>query len=63
MQRQTKMAVFTILIGIVAAIPWILFFVVHYVSGVAIPEFISGLAGAVWIITLGYKILEENKSI
>jgi hypothetical membrane protein len=62
MQRQTKMAVFTILIGIVAAIPWILFFVIHYVSGKAIPEFISGLAGAVWIITLGYKILEENKS-
>ncbi len=63
MQRKTKMAVFTILIGIIAAIPWILFFVVHYLSGVAIPEFISGLAGAVWIITLSYKILEKNRSI
>jgi hypothetical membrane protein len=61
MRQQTRMAVFTILIGIAAAIPWILYFFVHYVAGVAIPEFISGVAGAVWIITLGYSILKENR--
>jgi len=60
-QRQAKMAAFTILNGIVAATPWILYFTVRYVSGVAIPEFISGLAGSVWVITLSYKIFNENK--
>jgi hypothetical membrane protein len=62
-KRQARMAVFTILTGMVAAIPWFLYFTLHYVSGVAIPEFISGIAGAIWVITLGYKILKaENQA-
>ena len=59
-QRQARMAAFTILICIAAAIPWIIYFALHYVSGVAIPEFISGLAGAIWIIMVGYKMLKDE---
>jgi len=55
--RQTKMAVFTLAVAVVAALPWILYFNVHYVSGVAIPEAVSGLAGGVWAVVLGYKML------
>lgn len=60
---QAKMAVFTILIGIIAATSWIMYFTFHYVSGEAIPEFISGSAGAIWVIILSYKILKaENQA-
>lgn len=61
--HQAKMAIFTIIIGIAAATPWILYFTLHYVSGVAIPEFVSALAGAIWIITLGYKILTAQNQV
>ncbi len=60
--HQTKIAIFTILVAIFAAAPWILYFTVHYASNVAIPEIVSGLAGAIWIITVGYRILEKSKS-
>jgi hypothetical membrane protein len=62
-KHQTKMAMFTILVAIIAAAPWVLYFIIHYAPNVAIPEIISGLAGASWIITLGIKILEKNRSI
>ena len=55
LKRQTKMALFTLLIAVAAATPWILYFTVHYVSGVAIPEFASALAGSVWVVVLSYK--------
>jgi len=29
------------------------------VSGVAIPEFVSGLAGAVWVMVLSGKMLSQ----
>jgi hypothetical membrane protein len=55
--RHAKMALFTLVVAVVAALPWVLYFTVHYVSGVAIPETISGLAGGVWTVVLGYKML------
>jgi len=58
LKRQTKMALFTLLIAIAAAMPWILLFVFHYVSGVAIPEFASALAGSVWAVVLSYKMFK-----
>jgi len=61
LKHQAKMALFTTLIAIAAAIPWITYFTIHYVPGVAIPEFSSGLAGSIWIVTLGYKILKEKQ--
>jgi hypothetical membrane protein len=57
-ERQTRMALFTLLTAVVAALPWVLLFAVHYVSGVAIPEFVSGLAGGVWAVVLGYKMIK-----
>lgn len=58
--HQKKMALLTLLGGVAAAAPWILYFAVRFVSGVAIPEFVSGLVAAIWIILLSYKILTED---
>lgn len=58
--RHAKMALFTLVVAVVAALPWVLYFTVHYVSGVAIPETISGLAGGVWTVVLGYKMLRAE---
>ncbi|MGD0643480.1 MAG: DUF998 domain-containing protein [Candidatus Bathyarchaeia archaeon] len=61
-RHQTKMALFTIIVALAAATPWIMYFIIRYVPGVAIPELTSGLAGSLWIIALGYKILKENQA-
>ncbi len=53
------LSVFTLALAFAAATPWVLQFTVHYVSNVAIPEFISGLAGVAWTIVLSYKMLKE----
>jgi hypothetical membrane protein len=45
-----------LLIAVGAALPWVLLFALHYVSGVAIPEFVSALAGSVWSVMLSYKM-------
>jgi hypothetical membrane protein len=55
--RQKPWAVFTLLLGLVAVIPWLLLFMVHYVSGVAVPELISAVAGGLWAVVLGYTML------
>ena len=55
---QVRMAVFTLLVAIAAAAPWILYFSIRYVSGVAVPEAVSALAGALWAIVLGFKMLK-----
>jgi len=57
--RQGPMAIFTLLIGIASALPWVSLFAFHYVQGVAIPEFISGVAISAWTIMLSYKILKK----
>lgn len=57
--RKNAMALFTLLMALIAAAPWVLQFSIHYVSGVAIPEFVSGLAGAAWVATLGSKMIKE----
>lgn len=56
---QRRMSMFTLALAFIAATPWVLQFTVHYVSNVAIPEFISGLAGVAWTIVLSYKMLKE----
>ena len=57
-KRQAKMALFTLLTAAATALPWILYFSIHYVSGVAIPEFASALSGSVWLVVLGYKMFK-----
>jgi len=57
-KRQTKMALFTLLTAAAAAAPWILQFTIHYVDGVAIPEFASAVAGSLLTVVLSYKMLK-----
>lgn len=57
--RQVGMAVFTLLVAVVAAAPWVLLFSVRIVSGVAVPEAISGLAGFIWVVVLSSKMLRD----
>jgi hypothetical membrane protein len=47
--RKKPMAVFTLVLAVIAVVPWLLLFLVRYVSGVAIPELISAVAGGVWL--------------
>jgi hypothetical membrane protein len=56
--KQKSWAAFTLLLGVVAAAPWLLLFVVRYVSGVAIPELISAVAGGLWAAVFGFKMLK-----
>jgi hypothetical membrane protein len=56
LRRQVRMAVFTLAAAVAAAAPWVLLLLVRYVSGVAVPEAASALAGAVWAVVLGYTM-------
>lgn len=58
--HQRGMAVFTVLIGLVAALPWILQLTFSYAPNVAIPEFISGLAVSAWTVVFSRKILTTS---
>jgi hypothetical membrane protein len=57
-ERTIKLAVFTLLTSFIAAAPWILYYTIHYVPNVAIPETISGLTGSIWILAISYKTLK-----
>lgn len=57
--RQRQMAAFTLLVAIVAVIPWVLQFTVPYVQNVAIPEAVSAAAGSAWTLVLSYKMLKQ----
>jgi hypothetical membrane protein len=48
-----------LLVTVAAATPWVLYFSIHYVSGVAIPEAISAFAGSVWAVVLSGKMLRK----
>jgi hypothetical membrane protein len=54
--QKRGMVVFTVAIGVAAALPWLLQFAFNYVPNVAIPEFLSGLAVSVWAIVLARKM-------
>ena len=58
--RQKSSAAFTLFIGILAAAPWVLYFIVQYASGVAIPELLSGLAGSAWAVVTGWMMLKAS---
>ena len=63
LEGKRNLGLLTLALGLIAAAPWVLEFTVHYVSGVAIPEFVSGLAGAVWTMALGYLMLKEPEKL
>jgi hypothetical membrane protein len=56
--RKKQPTIITLLIAVLAVAPWVLFFLVHYVQGVAIPELLSALAGAVWAVVIGWKMFK-----
>ena len=56
--RQKPLATFTLLIAVLAAAPWALYFMVQYVPGVAIPELLSAIAGATWAVVIGWKMIK-----
>jgi hypothetical membrane protein len=60
--RDYGMALFTVAIGIAAALPWILQFTIKYVPNVAIPEAVSALAVSVWVIVLARKMLKAKRA-
>jgi hypothetical membrane protein len=57
-KKQTTL--FTLLVALIAAIPWVLQLFLHIFSGVAIPEFVSALAGAVWVAFFAIKMTKED---
>jgi hypothetical membrane protein len=58
--HQRGIAFFTVLVGLAAALPWILQFAFNYVPSVAIPEFISGIAVSAWTGVLSKRILTTS---
>jgi hypothetical membrane protein len=61
LKRHHGLAAFTILIALIAAIPWILQLTIPYVANVAVPETISGAAVSIWVILLSIKMLQKNR--
>jgi hypothetical membrane protein len=59
-EGKHRLSVFTFALAISAAAVWVLEFTIHYASGVAIPEFISGLAGAIWVMVISYIMLKQS---
>ncbi len=53
---------FTLLTGLVAAVPWVLQFAVDYVPNVAIPETISAVSASAWSIVVGSIMLRKGGS-
>jgi hypothetical membrane protein len=51
---ERKLGLFTLATAFIAALPWVLQFTFHYVQGIAIPEFASGIVLAIWVMTLSY---------
>jgi hypothetical membrane protein len=56
---QVWIAIFTLLMAFGTATPWILYFSIHYVVGVAIPEAVSALVGSIWVLVLSGKMLRS----
>ncbi len=60
LSHQRSLALFTVLVGVVAALPWLLLFAFNYVPNVAVPEFLSGLAVSAWTMVLAKKMLASK---
>ena len=63
LEGKRGLSIFTLVLGLVATTIWVLEFTIHYFSGVAIPEFISGSTGPAWTIVVSYLMLKSSKKI
>ena len=59
LRYQRGTAVFTVLSGIAAALPWLLL-AFNYIPNVAVPEFLSGLAVSAWAVMIAKKMLNPT---
>jgi hypothetical membrane protein len=59
LDKQKKLAAFTIIVAVVSAMPWLLLFAFNYVPNVAIPEAVSGLAISIWTVKLCSEMLRS----
>jgi hypothetical membrane protein len=62
-EGKRKLSIFTLLIALVAAVVWVLEFAINYVPNVAVPESISGIAGALWVCAVSYQMLKKPKNV
>ncbi|HVP40864.1 MAG TPA: DUF998 domain-containing protein [Candidatus Krumholzibacteriaceae bacterium] len=56
-----KLGAFTLVMAIIAVIPWAIWTPLKPYRGVAIPELISALAAATWSIGMGTTLLREKQ--
>jgi len=61
--HQTKLGTFTLIVAFSAATPWVLYYNIHYVQGVAIPELLSALAGVAWSVVIGWKMFKAASQL
>lgn len=57
--KENRLAFFTLLIAVFAAVEWIVYFQFQYVPGVAVPELLSALAGSIWIMAIGWRMFKS----
>jgi hypothetical membrane protein len=62
-EDKRKLSVFTLTLALFAAAVWLVEFAVHYVPGVAIPEFVSGSAGAAWVLAVSYLMIKQGSKL
>ncbi len=55
--HRRGLAIFTLAVAFAAALPWVLQFTYNYVPNVAVPEILSGVFVAVWVMVLSVKML------
>lgn len=60
LSHKKQMTLFTLLVALIAAIPWVLQLSLRIFSGDAIPECVSALAGAVWVAFFAIKMTKED---
>ncbi len=58
--NRKQLGWFTFVAAVIAAVPWVLQFIVPYVEGVAIPETISAVSASMWAIVLGYNMIVQS---
>ena len=63
LQKEKRIAVLTFLSAVAAATPWIFYFALRYVSGVAVPEALSAIVFSVWTLVLSFKMLRLSPSL
>jgi hypothetical membrane protein len=57
---EKRLGLFTLSLGLAAALIWILEYTIWYFPHVAIPEFVSGLLGVTWVLVMVRKMLKSK---